>query len=67
MKPEYDELYKCWVVWQKKGNCYIEIKRGTKKNCESFISSRKRKGKKYGKNTKCTRSNEKKRPSAKTS
>ncbi len=59
MQLEYEELYKQWVVWQKKGNCYIEIHKGTKKNCESFISSQKKKGKKYGKNIKCSGTNEK--------
>lgn len=40
---DYDELYKKWVVWLKQGNTYLEMYRGTKKDCMQFM---RKKGKK---------------------
>lgn len=37
MKIEYDDYYKCWVVWETQGNVYFERFRGLKKDCKNFI------------------------------
>lgn len=37
MKIEYDEYYKCWVVWEIQGSGMFERFRGTKKDCKAFV------------------------------
>lgn len=36
MKIEYDDYYKCWVVWKKEGSGMFELYRGLKKDCKAF-------------------------------
>lgn len=44
MKIEYDEYYKCWVVWDKNGDGFFEKFRGAKKDCKNYVKkSEKRK------------------------
>lgn len=43
---EYDEFYKCWVVWKKEGSVMFEIFRGSKKDCKEYLrKGRKKNGK----------------------
>lgn len=45
MKIEYDEYYKCWVVWEVQGNGFIERFRGLKKDCKNFIKKQEKRNK----------------------
>lgn len=50
MMLEYENIYKCWVVWLHKKSLRIEVFRGKKKECEEFVKGKKRKN--YEKNRK---------------
>ncbi len=46
MKIEYDDYYKCYVVWLVEGSSMSEVFRGSKKDCEKFMKNKKKRGKK---------------------
>ena len=41
MEIEYDIVYKQYVVWEKQGNCKIEVfKSKRKKDCKEYINKK---------------------------
>lgn len=48
MKIEYDEYYKCWVVWEVQGSGMFERFRGLKKDCKQFAKKYTKRERKNG-------------------
>lgn len=45
MKIEYDDYYKCYVVWLVENSSMSEVFRGNKKDCEKYVKRKKKRGK----------------------